>query len=354
MQVHGSRPMNQRLFDQFSIVGGVVGGAGSYGPPGRAVNQTGNLLNVNPAETGHGAPNEVGMTHVGKIKKRRFGTTAEAGGHQYDFPQHPVRGPQENGQAYPQSKPGYLHGNGGGGNSGYGAGNRDAHFTPAADVTDAQGIAMRAAEQLPHFVKEDHYRYQDRTKLELLERMEIQAADYQRMKIKDLMNKGFSEEEIAAKLDRERQSAIDKATKQPMNKTALLEATIARTLPTQMNEDFAGTSVAPGLIPLRKDMSAYERATGQGNPVAQRKKFEAIRHMERLKAKMPDRVEPAIAKMPTTHKEMIQHVFRHAGDAHKVDLSHDIKKEQIHRDHQLAHASVEMRQHEAMKRAMVF
>jgi len=336
--------------EQFSLVTSIGGGAGalSYG---HGVNMPANMLGLDPALTGHGQNILVNRTHVGNNIKRRFGSTNKTGGDEYKYPHHPVKD-GGNGQAYPLSKAGYLPGNGAGGLAGYGVTRHDAHFNPAADLTEAMAIAHRAADQLPHFVKEEHYRYQDRTKLEIQERMELQAMDYQRLKIKDLMAKGFSEEEIARKLEKERESAIDKATRLPVNQTALLEATLARKLPTQMNEDFAGTSVAPGGISLRKDMSAIERATGQGNPVAQRKAFQALRHRERLREKVPHRVEPAVAKEPKVHAHVIQMLLKNVTSQHHVDATHDIKKEQLHREHQLVRQTIEREQQDAMRRAM--
>jgi len=336
--------------EQFSIVGGIGGGAGAF-RSGMGVNMPQNMLGIDPNLTGHGQNILVNRTHVGNNIKRRFGSTNKTGGDEYNFPQHPVKD-GGNGQAYPLSKAGYLPGNGGGGTAGFGISRYNADFTPAVNLTEAMEIAHRAADQLPHFVKEEHYRYEDRTKMEIQERIELQAMDYQRLKIKDLMSKGFSEEEIARKLEKERESAIDKATRLPVNQTALLEATLARKLPTQMNEDFAGTSVAPGGIPLRKDMSAYERATGQGNPVAQRKAFEALRHRERLREKVPDRVEPAVAKEPRVHANVIQMLLKNASSEHRVDANHDIKREQLLRDHQQVRQTVERTQQDAMRRAM--
>jgi hypothetical protein len=315
------------------------------------VNMPQNMLGIDPNLTGHGQNILVNRTHVGNNIKRRFGSTNKTGGNEDNYPQHPVKD-GGNGQAYPLSKAGYLPGNGGGGTAGFGISRYNADFTPAVNLTEAMEIAHRAADQLPHFVKEEHYRYEDRTKMEIQERIELQAMDYQRLKIKDLMSKGFSEEEIARKLEKERESAIDKATRLPVNQTALLEATLARKLPTQMNEDFAGTSVAPGGIPLRKDMSAYERATGQGNPVAQRKAFEALRHRERLREKVPDRVEPAVAKEPRVHANVIQMLLKNASSEHRVDANHDIKREQLLRDHQQVRQTVERTQQDAMRRAM--
>ena len=225
------------MFSQTSLVGGVGSGAGAL-RVGAGADQTGNLLDMLNT-TVSGPRVLVGKSdHPGGVKKKRFGSTGV--NHMYDYPNLAVAGLGENGQAYRQSKAGYLPGNGGGGNAGYGIGNEhSAKFTEAADLTDAQCVAMRSADVMPHFVQPEHMMYVDRTKEDISERLQEQADDYNRMRIKDLMAKGFTEEEIGEKIKGERKKAIEQAEKQPMNPTALVEAKLASMLPTKYNEDFA-------------------------------------------------------------------------------------------------------------------
>ena len=336
--------------EQFSLVGGVHSGAGALGLRGSS-NQTGNLLGLDPSKTGHGVRHEIGNEGVGKHRKKRFGSTGT--GHMFDYPEIAVKG-TGNGQAYRMSKAGYLPGNGGG-EGGFGWRHADAHFTPAANVTDAQEVAemmIRKAEHLDHHVKESHYRYVDRTKEDMQEKLSMMAEDHQRDRIKHLMSQGFTEEEVSHKLAKERERNIEKAERQPHVVSHLLEAKMAKEMPIQLNEDFAGTSVAPGAIPLRKDLSAFERATGQGNPVARMKQFEQLRHRERLREKMPDRVEPMIAKQPMKYAEVVQMLLKDVGGHQKKMDGHLQKHETQVVDHQHQKKMAEARQHDAMQRAM--
>lgn len=277
------------MFSQSSLVSSVGGGAGAL-RSGMAANQTGNLLGTDVLI--HSPEVKVGRNdHPGGVKKKRFGSTGV--NHEFDYPVHKVHG-DGNGQAYPQSKAGYLPGNGGDGLAGYGCGDPHAfEFNEAINLTEAKEIAMREAHQMPHFVKPEHFMYVDKTHETLKQQMIDQAQDYQRERIKDLMNKGFSEDEITKMLEKERERAILKAENHPVDAVSLMRAAIAKQLPVRMNEDYGNTSVAPGAIAKRQDMSSHEKAVGAGNPVAQRKKNEAIRHEQRISGQV-SRVEPPI------------------------------------------------------------
>lgn len=331
--------------NQFSLMSGVRSGAGasSYGA---AVDQTGNLLNLDPSQTGHGARVQLGNEGVGRHKKLRFGGVGQKSGDMFAYPEHPVKG-TGNGQAYPLSTPGYLPGNGG--ESGYGVSRIFAEFNPAADLTDAMAIASRSAEQLPLFVKDEHYMYSDKTNEDMKERMTQQAQDYQRLRIKDLMAKGFSETEIEAKLLKEREKAIDRAIEQPMNQTASLEATLARQLPTRLNEDYSNTSIAPGGISNSKDMSAYERVTGQGSVAARQKKMDAARQMTRIDAK----VEPVTASLPKMQTDVIKMLLSGTKQEFAKDSAIPIKKQEFYQQEQKIRNQIQRNQMASMASAMV-
>ena len=327
------------MFSQHSHVGGVGSGAGAL-RTGMAANQTGNLLDL--INTAILTPQlDVGMKlHAGPggVRKKRFG--AQGANHQYDYPQHPVKG-GGNGQAYQMSKAGYLPGNGGGGQAGYGC--HDPHtygFNEAADLTEAKAVAMREADVQPHFVNPEHMQYVDRTKQTIVERFQEQAEDYQRMRIKDWMAKGFTEDEIARKVDAERMKAMDKAEKHPMDSTALMQAQLAKMLPSKLTEDFP-TSVAPGGIARRQDATAVERANNVGNPVAFKKKAEALRHEQRLRGEI-NYVEPPQVKEPVSFKEMMANVVKESQTEKAAKHEHEVEVEG-------KHIAVQMTKEDAME-----
>ena len=312
------------MFSQTSHVGGVGSGAGAL-RVGKGADQTGNLLEL--MNTAILTPQlDVGMKlHAGPggVRKKRFG--AQGVNHMYDYPQHPVKG-TGNGQAYQMSKAGYLPGNGGGGTAGYGC--HDPHnygFNEEADLTEAKAIAMRETDVQPHFVQPSHMQYVDRTKQTIVERFQEQAEDYQRLRIKDMMSKGFTEEEITKKVEAERSRAIMNAEKHPLNTTALMEAKLAGMLPTRLNEDFP-TSVAPGGIARRQDATAVERALNVGNPVAFKKKAEAMRHEQRLRGEV-QLVEPAQPRQPVSFKEMMADVVKESQTEVAAQHQHETEVE---------------------------
>ena len=315
------------MFTHQSLVGGVGSGAGAL-RVGKGANQTGNLLEM--MNTSVLTPQlDVGLkTHSGPngVHKKRFGSTGV--NHMYDYPHHPVKG-GGNGQAYQMSKAGYLPGNGGGGQAGYGCHDPHAYgFNEAADLTEAKSIAMQEAHVEPHFVNPEHMQYVDRTRQSIVERFQEQSEDFQRLRIKDWLSKGFSEEEITKKVEEERKKAMDKAEKMPMNTTLLMEAKLAQMLPTKLTEDFP-TSVAPGGIARRQDATAVERATNVGNPVAFKKKAEAIRHEQRLRGEI-NYVEPPQVKEPVSFKEMMADVVKESVTQVATKHEHDVEVEGKH------------------------
>ena len=318
------------MFSSSSVVGGVGSGAGAYGY-GAAVDQTGNLLNIDTLIQGPrilvGSGNQ-----PGGVKKKRFGVTGSAS--IFDYPDLAVRSSGGNGQAYLQSKGGYLPGNGQDGFAGYGA--RDPHdftFKEAADLTMAKEIAQRDADQIGQFVQPEHMMYKDRTAESMKERFLDQAMDYQRQRIKDLIAKGFTEDEIKTLLSKERERAILQAEKQPYSKEALMQAQIAQMLPTEQREDFPNTSVSPGGIARRQDATSIERALNTGNTVAMRKKMEAVRREQRLQGQL-NYVEPSTVVKNATHQDVASLMMRLAQKEHGELEKHDTNVEEAHQAQQ--------------------
>ena len=335
------------MFSQSSVVGGVGSGAGAL-RYGAATNQTGNLLNTDTHIEG---PRILvnKSDNPGGVRKKRFGVTGSAS--VFDYPDLLVRGNGPNGQAYKQSVPGYLPGNGQDGFAGYGA--RDPHdftFTEAADLTLAKEIAHREADQLGHFVQPEHMMYKDRTAESMKERFQDQAMDYQRQRIKDLLAKGFTEAEVKAMLDKEREKAILQAEKMPYSQDALMKAQLAQMLPDEQREDFSNTSVAPGGIARRQDATAIERALNTGNPVAMKKKMQAIRHEQRIQGQVKY-VEPATVIKKAEHHDVANLMMRLAKKEHGTAEEHDTHVEQAHHLQQ-SHKERQLdRQHAAMLKA---
>jgi hypothetical protein len=145
------------------------------------------------------------------------------------------------------------------------------------------------------------------------------------LRIKDMMSKGFTEEEITKKVEAERSRAIMNAEKHPLNTTALMEAKLAGMLPTRLNEDFP-TSVAPGGIARRQDATAVERAINVGNPVAFKKKAEAMRHEQRLRGEV-QLVEPAQPRQPVSFKEMMADVVKESQTEVAAQHQHETEVE---------------------------
>ena len=318
------------MFSSSSVVGGVGSGAGAYGY-GAAVDQTGNLLNIDTRIEG---PRILvcSTNNPGGVRKKRFGVTGSAS--IFDYPDLAVRGLGPNGQAYKQSQGGYLPGNNGGGQAGYGA--QDPHdftFKEAADLTMAKEIAQRDANQFGHFVQPEHMVYKDRTAESMKERFTDMAMDYQRQRIKDLLAKGFTEEEINTMLSKERERAILQAEKQPYSKEALMQAQIAQMLPTEQREDFPNTSVAPGGIARRQDATSIERALNTGNTVAMRKKMEAVRREQRLQGQLKY-VEPAVVQKVLPHQDVANLMMRLAQKEHGEVEKHDSRVEEAHQRQQ--------------------
>ena len=242
---------------------GVQSGQGAIALGG-VLNMTGNYLDINPIVETAAHPVATGLVNGNYPKK--YGSRGVKHTDAFDYDRRPPG-------LYLQSKYNVIEGNRGEG-SVLGYGPRNHMYSQAIDISEAQAIAQR--EPTAHFIREEHVRYVDRTTLTLKERLIDMAEDYQRARIKHLMDQGFTEEEVKAKLDKEREKAIERAEKMPYNKEALMSAQIAQMLPDEKREDFKGTSVAPGAIPALRDEPTIERAMHAGSVVNKKKKYQAM------------------------------------------------------------------------------
>jgi len=288
------------MASQFSLVGGVRSGAGALAT-GVGADQTGNLLGIDGIVM---TPKVMINKHnnPGGVKKKRFGVVSSKGGFEFEYPKHPVKTASgENGQAYPMSKPGYLPGNNGGGQAGFGI-DREWHEPGVSeDLMMAKSIAQKEAGLFAKFSGGEHVRTVDRTTETLKQHFEEQSAEHEREKIAHLMAMGFSEEEIAKKAMKDREKAIETAGKMAPKISSKVEGI----LNTRTSDKFFNDDVAPGLVPARKDMSSYERAISAGTPVAQAKAKQAMRMKEKMGLRV-DRHEKVQARVPLSQSQIFQ------------------------------------------------
>ena len=344
-------------FLQIAHVGGVNSGAGAL-RVGAAANQTGNLLGKLNADLAILTPETmVGCSHPGGVKKKRFGVTTYAGGRMFDHIDLSVKHPEGNGQSY-RAKMGGTEGFGNVQGSAAGFDCRDARWTPAGDLSDAMEVAHRQADMIASHShsenSESHFAYVDRTKQAIEERLTMYAEDHQRNRLRHLLEEGFTEEEIESKLRKERERNIERAQRQPYSETKMIEEIVAKRMPTRLNEDFANASTPPGAIPLTKDLSAIERVTGQGNPIARKKKAQQDRIRDQM-ARRVDKVEKAELKeahIPVDQFTMLRGVL-HSEAAAKRDVAHH---RSVHEAEHIQHQKhVDARNHEhtsAMMKAL--
>ena len=317
-------------------------GVGSY------ADQTGNLLGIHTAvltpivETGHSVANFKG-------KKVRFGVVSAQGGAVFDYPELTVKKPEGNGQSYKASKNEYLHGNNGGGNAGYGL-SRDVDLETmvSADLTMAQEIAMRSADISADMYGVEHTRTVNRAEESLREHFEEQAMEHEKQKITHLLAMGFSEEEIAVKAAKEREKAIEQASKMQALPSAKLTDTMVKMRgPVEM---FWNNSVAPGNIPNQINADSYQRAVGAGTMVTKGKAMEAMRRKEKMALKV-DAEKPEI-KAPMKHAEIVKMMMGLAvKEDHKRVEESKIQEEKVIA-HQKMREDARMARHFAMAKAM--
>jgi hypothetical protein len=274
----------------------------------------------------------------GNYKKRGGGTSAPRGQGNTEFDY--IRRPPG---VYPLTQAG-MEGFGNLAEGSFNAGGHGYKMNLELDLVDAIGIVDREVHMDTHFARPDHTQYVDKTSITLNERMMDQAQEYNRLRIKDLLQKGFTEEEIGAKLMKEREKAIDKAEKMPFSQTALMEAQISKMLPTQLTEDYIATSAASGGIIAKRDMSAYERSVGGGSAVNKRKKYEAINTELRLSRQLNRAEAQNIHIELDTPRSVIPSVLREVSE----DRASRIERSNAAVSQQEIMASSRNAQHEAL------
>ena len=333
---------------QFSLVGGVGSGAGAYAMA-TAANQTGNLLNIDPTVL---TPNVAIGQSVANFggKKVRFGAVSKMGGHQFDYPDLAVKSVTGNGQSYKASKSGYLPGNNGGGNAGYGVSIQfDRATMVSEDLEMAQNIAMRQATIGADMYAPEHTRTVNRDYEDMREHLEEQQKEHEHQKIKQLMAHGFSEREIAEKAMRDREKAIDQVTKMGMPVSASLGETLMKMAPSS-GEKFWNNSVPVGLMPNRMNADSYQRATGLGTLTTKGKAAQAMRRREAMALKI-DAEEPKV-KTPMKHAEIVQMMMGLAvQEEHKRHEQSKVQEEKIIQ-HQKIREQARIARHFAMEKAM--
>lgn len=325
---------------QFSLVDGIGSGAGALAV-GTAVDQTGNLLGIATTvmtpnvKVGHGKTNFSG-------KKLRFGGVGPDAGHMFDYPDLAIKNAGGNGQAYRATKGGYLPGNNNAGDAGYGCDRQfDRSTMVSGDLTDA----YRRADIVTDMYAPEHVRPVNRDYESIREHIEEQAKEHEKEKIAHLMAMGFSEEEIARKADKDREKAIEQASKMDRNSSTLATA-LLRAAP---NTDI-GLSVAPGLMPNRINADSYQRAIGAGTVVTKGKAAEAMRRREKMALKI-DAETPEV-KVPMKHSQIVQMMMGIASkEEHKRQESSAVQEEKVIA-HQKMREHARMARHFAMQKAM--
>ena len=218
----------------------------------------------------------VGKEVTNGVMRKRYGIAGPKGQHcsEYDYIRRPPG-------VYPSSVGGMDgFGNRAGGGQNMSGHDHIVHLT--AGLTEAMETADREVHMDSHFAKASHSQYIDRSHISVMEHLQEESEDYQRKRIANLLHKGFSEEEIAKKLEKERELAIDKAEKMPYSKEALMSATLAKMAPTHLNEDFEHQGGPVGLVPSKRDTSSFQRSTNSGTAVQRKRKYEAINTEIRL------------------------------------------------------------------------
>lgn len=331
---------------QFSLVSGVGSGAGAFHTDGGApVDQTGNLLNTLATvhtpnvKVGHSVTNFAG-------KKMRFGGVGSASGAMFNYPDLAIKEAGGNGQAYRASKGGYLPGNNNAGQAGYGCSREfDRSTMVSGDLTDAYRVAdMVEFPDIP-----EHFRTVDRSSESLKEHFEEQKKEHEKEKIAKLMAMGFSEEEIRRKADKDREAAIESASKMDMEPHHSLAKALMKSAPVTD----IGLSVAPGLMPNRKDMDSYQRAVGAGTVVQRGKAMQAMARREKMAARIDAQApEKPVAKEPLKNAAIVDMMMKLAGtEEHKRQEQSMIHEEKVIK-HQKMREDARVARHFAMQKAM--
>jgi len=335
---------------QFSLVGGVQSGAGALASGvGSYADQTGNLLGMMNTAI-HTPVVDVGYSHANfKGKKVRFGVVSAQGGHAFDYPDLAIKTTDGNGQAYKASKSGYLPGNNGGGQGGYGC-SRDVDLSTmvSADLTDAYAMAHRAADITGDMYGVEHTRTVNRADESLREHFEEQAKEHEKEKITHLMAMGFSEEEIARKAAKDREAAIESAAKMGrLQSASVADALIKKRGGVEM---FWNNSVPTGDMPNRINASSYERAVGAGTMTTKGKAAQAMRQKEAMALKI-DAEKPEI-KVPMKHSAIVQMMLGVASKEDHKRVEDSMVQEKKVIDHQKMREDARIARHFAMEKAM--
>jgi hypothetical protein len=284
----------------------------------------------------------VGKEVTNGVMRKRYGIAGPKGQHcsEYDYIRRP---PGE----YPSTVAG-MDGFGNRGGGGQNMGGHDHVVHLAANLVDAMNTADREVHMDSHFAKASHNQYIDRSHMSVMEHLKEEGEDFQRMRIADLLHKGFTEEEIAKKLEKEREKAIEKAEKLPYSKEALMSATLAKMAPTHLNEDFEHQGGEVGLVPSKRDTSAFQRATNSGTAVQRRRKYEAMNTELRLaRGVHHEEAEPHVVQQ-VTPSAVIPGVVREVNVIRKSRMENEMVK---HAEH-VRIKTAEHHQHEAMRKAM--
>lgn len=331
---------------QFSLVSGVGSGAGAFHTDGGApVDQTGNLLGILATvhtpnvKVGHSVTNFSG-------KKMRFGGVGKASGAEFNYPDLAIKQAGGNGQAYRASKGGYLPGNNNAGQAGYGTTREfDRSTMVSGDLTDAYRVAdMIEFPDIP-----EHFRTLNPGYESMREHIEEQKKEHEKEKIAKLMAMGFSEEEIRRKADKDREAAIETASKMDVEPHHSLERALMKSVP---STDI-GLSVAPGLMPNRKDMDSYQRAVGAGTVVQRGKAMQAMQRREKMAMKIDAQSpEKPMAKEPMKHSAIVDMMMKLAGtEEHKRQEQSMLHEDKVIK-HQKMREDARMARHFAMQKAM--
>lgn len=326
---------------QFSLVDGVQSGAGALHTGTAAVDQTGNLLGI--LASVHTPNVKVGHSHTNFAgRKMRFGGVGKDSGHMFDYPDLAIKNPQGNGQSYKASVGNYLHGNNNAGTAGYGHNREfDRSTMVSGDLTDA----YRRADLIESYAHPEHVRTWNQDNETLREHFEEQKKEHELEKVTHLLSMGFSEEEIRRKTDKEREKAIEQASK--MDRTsAPLGRAIAHAGPTTD----IGLSVAPGLMPNRINADSYQRAVGAGTLVTKGKAAEAMRRREAMALKI-DHQKPEI-KVPMKHSQIVQQIMESAGKEEHKRVEASMIHEEKHIQHHKMKEDARVARHWAMSKAM--
>ena len=284
----------------------------------------------------------VGRQVVNGVMRKRGGIAAPKGQNVKEY-NYIRRAPGD----YPSTVAG-MDGFGNRGGGGQNMGGHDHVVHLAANLVEAMNTSDREVHMDSHFAKASHNQYIDRSHMSIMEHLKEESEDFQRMRIANLLHKGFTEEEIAKKLEKEREQAIDKAEKMPYSKEALMSATLAKMAPTHLNEDFEHQGGPTGLVPALRDVSSYQRSVDGGSKVQRRRKFEAINTEIRLaRGVHHEEAEPHVVE-EVTPSAVIPSVVRQVN----VQKQSRLENEKVKHAEYVRIKTAEHHQHEAMRKAM--